>query len=171
VDSRSGQSRARGAIAGLMWACLWLAAGACTPAPDLAAERMALRQADSLFAVETEARGADGWAAFFVASGVMYPGQGRVDGREAIREFMAPALAPGQPRLLWRTTDVRVGAGGDLGYTQGRWQSVGTTTTGADTVLNEGHYVTIWQKTADGAWRVAVDIGNTDAAKAAAAGP
>lgn len=49
-----------------------------------------------------------------------------------------------------------------MGYTLGRWQSVGTAATGADTVLSEGHYVTIWRKTADGVWRVAVDIGNTD---------
>lgn len=92
----------------------------------------------------------------------MYPGHGRVDGREAIRTFMTPTLAPDKPRLQWHTTDVHVGAGGGLGYTLGRWQSVATTATGADTVLNEGNYVTVWRKTADGQWRVAVDIGNTD---------
>jgi ketosteroid isomerase-like protein len=54
----------------------------------------------------------------------------------------------------------------------GRWQSVGTTTASADTVLHEGHYVTIWRKTTDGAWHVAVDIGNTDEVdKMAGAGP
>ena len=59
-----------------------------------------------------------------------------------------------------------------MGYTLGRWQAVGTTANDADTVLNEGHYVTIWQKTADGEWQVAVDIGNTDDAdEAAVAGP
>ena len=153
---------ARCAVVGMAWSGLGLAAGGCTPVPDLAAERIALRRADSLFAVETGARGADGWAEFFVASGVMIPQHGRVDGREAIRAFMAATVAPDEPQLQWRPTDVQVGAGGDVGYTLGRWQSVGTTTGGADTVLNEGHYVTIWRKTADGDWRVAVDIGNTD---------
>jgi len=163
---------ARCAVVGLGWSSLGLFAGGCTPAPDLAAERIALRGADSVFAVETEARGADGWADFFVASGVMFPQHGRVDGREAIRQFMATAFAPGSPRLQWRPTDVQVGAGGDMGYTLGRWQAVGTTATDADTVLNEGHYVTIWRKTADGEWQVAVDIGNTDDAdEAAVAGP
>ena len=81
---RSASIRLWGAVVGLAWPCLGLAAAGCTPVPDLAAERMALRRADSLFAVETEARGADGWAEFFVVSGVMLPQHGRIDGREAI---------------------------------------------------------------------------------------
>ena len=32
-----------------------------------------------------------------------------------------------------------------------------------DTIVHEGHYVTIWRKDVDGTWRVAVDIGNTAA--------
>ena len=169
---RSPSVGIRGTVGVFVWPCLWLAVAGCTPVPNLAAERVALRRADSLFAVETEARGADAWAEFFVASGVWFPQHGRVDGREAIRDLIAPALAPGEPRLQWRTTDVHVGVGGDVGYTLGRWQSVGTAATGADTVLSEGHYVTIWRKTAAGAWRVAVDIGNTDAAgEMSGAGP
>lgn len=132
----------------------------CTPAPDLAAERQALRGADSLFAVATAARGADGWADFFEASGVQFTQSYRIDGREAIRAFMAPVLGPGQPRLEWRPSEAHVAGSGDLGYTLGRWRLVGTAE-GVDTLLGEGHYVTIWRKTADG-WRVAVDIGTRD---------
>jgi len=169
---RSASIRLWGAVVGLAWPCLGLAAAGCTPVPDLAAERMALRRADSLFAVETEARGADGWAEFFVVSGVMLPQHGRIDGREAIRAFMEPAFGPDEPRLQWRATDVHVGTGGDLGYTMGRWQSIGTTVASADTVMHEGHYVTIWRKATDGVWRVAVDVGNTDDSdESAGAGP
>lgn len=161
-----------GAVVGLAWPCLGLAVAGCTPVPDLPAERMALRRVDSLFAVETGARGANGWAEFFEVSGVMLPRHGRIDGREAIRAFMEPVFGPDEPRLQWRATDVHVGAGGDLGYTMGRWQSIGTTVASADTVLREGHYLTIWRKGTDGTWHVAVDIGNTDDAdKMAEAGP
>ena len=149
----------------LVWAgtaAVVLVVPGCTPVPDLAAERQALRRADSVFAAATAARGADGWADFFRASGVQFPQGGRIDGREAIRAYMLPVFGPDQPRLVWRPTEAHVGAGGDLGYTLGRWHSVSTTAAGADTVLSEGHYVTIWRKTAEGTWRVAVDIGNTD---------
>lgn len=126
------------------------------------AERLALFRADSLFAYETAARGADGWAAHFLADGVMYPGSGRLDGRDQIREFMAPALAPESPSLEWTPTDAAVGAGGDLGYTLGDWVSRVTTVNGGDSTVASGHYVTIWRRDSLGVWRVAVDIGNTD---------
>jgi ketosteroid isomerase-like protein len=138
---------------------------ACTspPTSDLETERRALLAADSLFLVEVEQRGADGWADFFLAEGVQFPGSGRVDGRDEIRELMGEAFAPGMPRLVWAPTEAQVGSGGDLGYTLGRWQSIGIDAAGSDVLLGEGHYVTIWRKTSDGTWRVAVDIGNTDA--------
>lgn len=146
----------------MLGACLVTMSMGCVESPNSAAERLALRQADSLFAVESAARGADGWADFFLASGVQYPSQGRIDGREAIRDYMGAAFGPGKPRLTWQPTDAHVGAGGDLGYTLGRWQAIGTLATGVDTIMGEGHYVTIWRKDAAGDWRVAVDIGNVD---------
>lgn len=140
---------------------------ACAPgeAPrSTEADRLALFQADSLFAYETAERGADGWAAHFLADGVMYPSSGRIDGRGQIREFMAPALTPGGPSLEWAPTDAVVGAGGDLGYTLGDWVSRVATAEGGDSTVASGHYVTIWRRDSLGVWRVAVDIGNTDRA-------
>ena len=125
-------------------------------------DRLALFRADSLFAYETAERGADGWAAHFLADGMMYPSSGRIDGQEQIREFMAPALTPDGPSLEWTPTDAVVGAGGDMGYTLGRWVSRVTTPEGSDSTVASGHYVTIWRRDSLGVWRVAVDIGNTD---------
>lgn len=125
-------------------------------------DRLALFRADSLFAYETAERGADGWAAHFLADGVMLPSSGRIDGQEQIREFMAPALTPDGPSLEWTPTDAVVGAGGDMGYTLGRWVSRVTTPEGSDSTVASGHYVTIWRRDSLGVWRVAVDIGNTN---------
>ena len=125
-------------------------------------DRLLLFRADSLFAYETAERGADGWAAYFLPDGVMYPSTGRIDGRAAIREFMAPAFAPDRPSLEWTPTDAAVGASGDLGYTMGRWMSRVKTAEGGDSTVGSGHYVTIWRRDSTGVWRVAVDIGNRD---------
>ena len=124
-------------------------------------DRLSLFRADSLFAYETAERGADGWAAHFLVDGVMYPSSGRIDGREQIREFMAPALTPDGPSLEWTPADAVVGAGGDMGYTLGRWVSRVATPEGGDSTVASGHYVTIWRRDSLGVWRVAVDIGNT----------
>jgi len=148
---------------------VWVVAAACvacarTPAPDLDAERAALLQTEHDFAAETAARGGDGWADYFMEDGVMFPPSGRVEGREAIREAMRDAFTPGVPSLLWEPETAVVGAAGDVGYTIGRWQSVAKTAAGADTVRATGNYVSFWRKDAGGYWRVAVDIGNRDAA-------
>jgi len=147
---------------------VWVVAAACvacerSPAPDLDAERAALLQTERDFAAETAARGGDGWADFFMEDGVMFPPSGRVVGREAIREAMRDAFTPGVPSLLWEPETAVVGEAGDVGYTFGRWQSVGQTAAGADTVRATGYYVSFWRKDAEGRWRVAVDIGNRDA--------
>jgi ketosteroid isomerase-like protein len=139
-----------------------MAVAGCGPGRNLDAERAALLDADRRFAEDTAARGADGWAATFLPDGVMFPPHGRVDGREAIRERMAAAFAPGRPKLRWEPGTAVLGASADLGYTLGRWKSVPPSSAGGDSILAEGNYVTIWKKDGDGAWQVAVDIGNSD---------
>ena len=135
---------------------------ACTPQPDLEAERAALMQADRDFAIETARRGGDGWADYFVDDGVMLPKVGVIEGREAIRETMRRAFTPENPRLTWEPTSAVVGSGGDLGYTLGRWASVVTAPDGRDSTLATGNYLSVWRKVPGEGWRVAVDIGNDD---------
>lgn len=147
-----------------MAGALALACAPAAPSVDLAAARTAIFQADSAFADSTAALGPDGWTAFFANDGVMFPPHGRIDGQESIRSAMEGAFAPGTPALRWHPVEGVVGSGGDLGYTLGRWASVSTLADGRDSVLAEGNYVTIWRKQAEGDWRVAVDIGNKDAA-------
>jgi ketosteroid isomerase-like protein len=129
---------------------------------DRAAVLEELMQADRDFAIETAERGADGWADWFDTHGTMFPKSGRVDGQEAIRERMSAAFAPGNPRLVWEPESAEVSEAGDLGYTIGRWQTVAGETGEAEQVLGTGYYVSIWRRNAEGAWRVALDIGNSD---------
>ena len=55
--------------------------------------------------------------------------------------------------LTWAPDAAEVSASGDLGYTIGTYRRTAGGKTGT------GSYVTIWKKSSDGAWRVAVDIG------------
>jgi ketosteroid isomerase-like protein len=138
-----------------------LTLAACSPpgaTPDYAAQ---LREADIDFAAETVARGNDGWAEYFMPDGMMFPRSGKVQGREEIRTAMAEAFLPGT-RLDWEPEQAVASQSGDLGYTIGRWQSIVVTEDGRDSVTASGNYVSIWRRDANGEWRVAADIGNTD---------
>lgn len=141
---------------------LLLTAACAAEAGDHAAQ---VRQADIEFAAQTAERGVDGWTAFFLPDGVMFPPNGRVEGQEAIRAHMTNAFQPGT-RLDWEPVTAVAAESGDLAYTIGRWTSVVVRADGSDSVTGRGNYVTIWRRDADGRWRVAVDIGNPDAAEA-----
>lgn len=144
---------------------LLLALFACDPATEMTAQREALMEADRAFNRDTQARGGDGWADWFAEDGVMYPQSGRVDGREAIRELMRPAFAPGNPRLIWEPEEAMVSASGDYGHTTGRWRAVSTDVSGADSVRSRGYYLTVWKYVPLEGWRVATDMGNRDASR------
>jgi ketosteroid isomerase-like protein len=105
----------------------------------------------------------DGWVEYFADSGVMIgPGHNWV-GRAAIREVMAPELGDTTLSLTWRPVSAEVSAGGDLGYTIGRWER---SWRGKDsTASKRGTYVTIWRKQGDGTWKVVLDVGNADPPK------
>ena len=146
-------------------------AGACAPRPDPRAARAALLDVDRAFASETARRGADGWASFFEQSAQQFHRRGVTVGADAIRLVMARVFADTTRRLLWQPVQAVVAASGELGYTIGRWDAQVRGVGGVWTSEGTGNYVTVWRKQRDGSWKVAVDIGNEDAAPAASSGP
>src|SRR5580693_6392170 len=95
----------------------------------------------------------------------MSPKAPAVHGSENIRKGSAEGFATPGPGLSWRTTAVEVARSGDLAYENGTYDFV---TTGKDgkTSDEKGKYLVIWKKQADGAWKVVVDMDNTDEERA-----
>lgn len=83
-----------------------------------------------------------------------------VTGRQAVREEWEHILSiPGFQSTT--TTMVEVSRAGDLGYTQGTYSTTFNLQDGT-TGMEHGKWVSIWRKQADGTWKVAVEIYNTD---------
>jgi ketosteroid isomerase-like protein len=139
-----------------------LVGSACNRSDDGRAARAAVMGADAAFAQATKERGVEGWLEYFADSGVQVTPGRNVVGKAAIRERMAAQLGDTAHLLSWRPTSAEVSAGGDLGYTIGRWEW-GPRSGGAPE--RRGTYVTIWRKAADGRWKVMLDVGNADPAK------
>lgn len=92
----------------------------------------------------------DAFLAFLAEDGVIFsplPSNGR-----QTWESRGPVAVT----LVWEPVFAEVSAAGDLGYTTGSWES---RPTDPQRPASYGHYVSVWQKQAGGAWRVAVDIG------------
>lgn len=126
--------------------------------------RGAESDADQIFAADeafnrvTGELGAAGWVDFFAPDGRMVANGAEITGKDAIREAMEPYLSA--VRLEWRPTRAAARAGSDLGYTVGRYRA--TPKENPDSVIDTGTYVTIWERQADGSWKVALDVGSPD---------
>jgi ketosteroid isomerase-like protein len=150
-------------------AVLVLALGACAsvqprPAHDEAADRAAITAADIAFDRETFEKGIDGWISWFEPQTTSWVKMELVHGRELYRTTMGPLLAKEGTHLRWQPLWAEVS--GDLGYTTGRWQfhqpKKDGPEAGKDEVVQQGRYVTVWRRQADGSWRAAFDLGNDD---------
>lgn len=164
---------ARHHLLGVTLAAWSLAVGACGAAPGSETASSAanvrevavaeLRAADSTLQVAVEAKDAQRTAALYMADATLLPiAEPAVVGRAAIQQAWANVYGIPGFRSRARITRLEVAGGGDLGFTQGTYEA---TMTGADgrPVVEGGKWVTVWRRDADGQWRVATDIANTDA--------
>jgi len=133
----------------------------CTRAPDIAATRTALMEADRAFNRATAERRTDGWMEFFAEDAGLMRSAGTLTGRAAIREDMAKAFADTSFTLTWEPRQADVGAAGDLGYTDGTYEARFRDAAG-NAAIRTGRYLTVWKKQADGSWKVVRDIGVQD---------
>ena len=78
-----------------------------------------------------------------------YPGPG-----SALKFWEAQTA--GQEWLYWQPAFAYLAASGDYGYTFGPWSY---SKSRADKPEGFGEFITVWEKQADGKWKVAVDIG------------
>ena len=94
------------------------------------------------------------------------PGAPILEGKPAIRDFVAASLKIPGFSVSWEPTEVVVAPGGMMGYTIGRNRFTFPDASGTKTT-SEGRYVTVWRKNGDGAWRCIIDIWNNGPDKSA----
>ena len=123
----------------------------------------AVRAADSALQRAVATRDAERTAAFYAEDAALLPvAEPAITGRAAIRaEWVKLFAIPGFTNVA-RLVQVEVSESGDLAYTRGTYAS-GLTAPDGKPVTERGKWVSIWRRQADGAWRVVVDIYNTDA--------
>ena len=119
--------------------------------------------ADRAFARVTRERGAEGWASFFAADGVMIVPGREVRGPDEIRAVMEQSFGDTTFTISWEPRRAEISAVGDLGYTVGRYE---TRRSDADDepIIQRGTYVTIWRSNSEGTWQVVLDVGAPDPA-------
>jgi ketosteroid isomerase-like protein len=137
-----------------LWSSVVLAIALLCPVVGEGAASAALDSlvaAERAFATRSVEHGVrDAFLAYLAEDGVIFSPLA-TNGRQAW-ESRAPVAAT----LVWEPVFAEVSAAGDLGYTTGPWE---LRPNDSQRPTGYGHYVSVWQKQADGALRVAVDIG------------
>src|SRR5271169_281047 len=120
----------------------------------------ALMAVDSDWSKAAVARNVDAVASFYAEDGVVYPPSEPIAvGRAAARKVWAAYFADPTFQISWKTTSA--GVANRTGWTVGTYQDSYKGTDGRTTMEN-GKYVTLWRKGADGTWKAIHDIWNSD---------
>jgi ketosteroid isomerase-like protein len=85
---------------------------------------------------------------------VLPAGELPIKGRDAIKV----AMSTSNGTLIWQPSDSQVSGSTDFGYTWGPYFFVPPGGTRPPTPT--GHYVTVWRKQSDGAWKFVLEMGN-----------
>jgi ketosteroid isomerase-like protein len=129
-------------------------------AADDAATAKALTQLDDDWSRTAATKDADKVAAFYADDAIAYPpNEPAVTGRAAAKKVWAAYFADSSFKISWKTT--HAGANGDLGFTSGTYED---SYKGADgkLVSEQGKYLCVWKKQADGSWKAVHDMWNSD---------
>ncbi len=149
----------------MLWPSLLLAivAVGCgqTPPPDTrAADEAALRSLDAQWSKTAVSRNLDATVAYYSDDATLLPPNAPVaTDKTAIRAIWSQLLSSGGA-LSWDATKVEVARSGDLGYIMGTYQEAAKDPSALP--VDTGKFVEVWKKQADGKWKAAVDIFNSD---------
>jgi ketosteroid isomerase-like protein len=151
-SASTDRPRALRVIAAIAWAVAITAVAlplrAEEPAADAAAEAE-LRAAEQGFADAFARRDRDAFAAYLAADAVFLGVARPLRGREEILAGWSGYLEPERPPFSWRPETVSVAPGGRRGVTHGPvldadGRAIGT-------------FLSVWERDAEGRWRVVVD--------------
>ena len=124
------------------------------------------KNATALIAVDNDwsnaaiARNVDAVGSFYAEDAVAYPpNEPAAVGRAAAKKVWAAYFADPTFKISWKANSA--GVEKRTGWTVGAYQ---VSLKGPDekTIVQNGKYVTVWQKNADGKWKAIHDIWNSD---------
>jgi ketosteroid isomerase-like protein len=121
-----------------------------------------LKQLEADFMKAAAEHGSEGYMSFYAEDGVEVPnGADILAGKANIAKTMS-FLDEKDNHLTWTPVGADIAASGDLGYTYGNYEFQ-TKDDSGKTVVDHGHYTSIWKKQKDGSWKVVLDMGNAGA--------
>ena len=122
----------------------------------------ALRDLDSQWSAAAAAKDLDKTVSYYSDDAiVMPPNASAATTKEAVRKIWGDLLVGPGVAISWKAIKVEVAKSGDIGFVSGTYELTMNDASGKP-INDRGNYVEVWKKQADGKWKVAVDIWNSD---------
>lgn len=150
--------------AGVWFSALQLGCMRTPPAPTAvpdtrALDEKAIRDSEAAWAKAFATKEPEKAAAFYADDAAsMLPDTPLMTGIQAIIAGMKPELGDPNFSLVFAPTKVEIANSGDMAYSQGRFKYTTTDPRTRKRVGQEGNYVEVYKKQADGTWKVEEDI-------------
>lgn len=145
--------------------CFMLCLTACmeTKAPDTHdADVKAIKDMEVAWVKTAATKDADAFVAYYTDdASVLMPNAPIFTGKPAIKESMKPLLSDPNFSLTFMPTRVEVSKSGDMGFTQGPYKMSFSDQRG-NKFEDEGKYLTVYKKLADGTWKAVEDTMMSD---------
>ena len=140
-----------------------------TQPPDTrAADEAAIHAAVKDWSAAAQAKDADKFVSFYAEDAtILLEGSPDFTGKAAIREAIGGMMQDPNFALSFAADKVVVARSGDLAYETGTY-SMTVSDAKKKPATQEGHYVVVWQKQADGTWKAVQDAPVSDPPAAAA---
>lgn len=131
-------------------------------AADTQATEQALRDLDAQWSAAAGAKDVEKTVSFYSHDAIVMPPNAPANTtKEAIRKGWQDLLATPGLSISWKTTKVEVAKSGDLAFLSGTYEVTMNDPSGKP-INDRGKYVEVWEKQADGKWKCATDIWNSD---------
>jgi uncharacterized protein (TIGR02246 family) len=134
------------------------------PPPDTrAADAQVVKDIAAASFRDAAAKDADKWATNFAedASG-LFPGDGMLNGKAAIKAAMATYFADPNFSLTLQSTQAMASKGGDMAYSQGTYTMTVSSPKTKKPMTVKGKYLTVYTKQSDGSWKAVAHAFNSD---------
>jgi uncharacterized protein (TIGR02246 family) len=139
---------------------LLLALAACKAPDTTEADKKAVRDMEAAWQKAATAKDADAYVAYYADDAqVLMPNAPMFTGKAAIKETLKPMMA--DPNFALAQTPLRLEVSGNLAYTQGSYKMTFSDIRG-NKFEDEGKYLTVYRKLADGTWKAVEDTMMSD---------
>jgi uncharacterized protein (TIGR02246 family) len=128
----------------------------CTPTKQAAKPEEIRRQYDA-FKAAWAANDGTAIAAFYADNAIQLPDNGSLAaGRSTIRDSTVAFLQ--QNSFAWETSAPNIQVSGDLAATYSTFDERWISKASGDTTRQSGHWLVIWERQADGRWRISKEM-------------